>query len=69
MYDRPPFPAAWARMHGKGRVYYNSMGHREDVWTGEIFQQLILGGLAWALGNIDADVPPNFKEVTPGAIT
>ncbi len=65
MYNRPPFPATWARMHGKGRVFYTSMGHREDVWTGEVFQKVFLGGLAWALGNVDADVTPNFDKVTP----
>jgi type 1 glutamine amidotransferase len=32
-YKRPPFPLAWARKEGKGRVYYNAMGHRDDVWT------------------------------------
>ena len=32
-YDRPPFPATWARMHGKGRVFYTSLGHREDLWS------------------------------------
>ncbi len=32
MYQRPPFPATWARKHEKGRVFYTSMGHREDVW-------------------------------------
>ncbi len=35
-YDRPPFPATWARMHGKGRVFYTSLGHREDVWSNPI---------------------------------
>jgi uncharacterized protein len=30
-YKRPPFPIAWARTEGKGRVYYNAMGHREDI--------------------------------------
>ena len=33
LYQRPPYPATWARMCGKGRVFYTSMGHREDVWT------------------------------------
>ena len=32
-YQRPPYPETWARMHGKGRVFYTSMGHREDMWT------------------------------------
>ena len=42
-YQRPNFPATWARMHGKGRVFYTSMGHREDVWTNPIFQNLLAG--------------------------
>jgi len=66
-YDRPPYPATWARMHGKGRVFYTSMGHREDVWTNKIFQQILLGGFAWALGNVDADLTPNINKVAPKA--
>jgi type 1 glutamine amidotransferase len=55
-------------MHGQGRVFYTSMGHREDVWTNEeYFQPIVLGGLAWALGRVDADVTPNISKVTPGA--
>ncbi len=67
LYDRPPFPATWARMHGKGRVFYTSMGHREDVWTNPIFQQIVLGGFAWAMHDADADVTPNIAKVTPKA--
>ncbi len=67
LYQRPPYPATWARMHGKGRVFYTSMGHREDVWTNPIFQQIALGGIAWALHNVDADVTPNIATVTPHA--
>ena len=36
IYDRPSFPATWARLHGKGRVFYTSMGHREDVWDSDL---------------------------------
>ena len=43
------------------------MAHREDVWLGQPFQQILLGGLAWALGNVDADVTPNVEKVTPDA--
>jgi type 1 glutamine amidotransferase len=66
-YARPPFPATWARMHGRGRVFYTSMGHREDVWTAGVFQQILLGGLAWALGEVVADVAPNLDRVAPQA--
>ncbi len=44
-YDRPPYPATWARKHGEGRVFYTSMGHREDVWTNPIFESILIGGL------------------------
>lgn len=64
-YARPAYPATWARMHGKGRVFYTSMGHREDVWTSPIFQDILTGGIAWALGDVKADVTPNLAQVAP----
>jgi len=66
-YQRPDFPCTWARMHGQGRVFYTSLGHREDIWTNPFFQTIVLGGFAWALGNVDYDVKPNLDRVTPGA--
>lgn len=66
-YQRPSFPATWARMHGQGRVWYTSLGHRHDVWDNPIFQKILLGGMAWAMGDADADVAPNVDKVTPGA--
>ncbi len=68
-YQRPAYPATWARQHGKGRVFYTSMGHREDVWTNPIFQEILVGGISWAVGNVVADIPPNLEVVTPGALT
>jgi type 1 glutamine amidotransferase len=65
-YQRAPYPATWARMHGKGRVFYTSMGHREDVWTNPLFQSILLGGIAWTLRNVDADVSPNLESAAPG---
>ena len=66
-YQRPPFPATWAHVYGKGRVYYTSLGHREDVWTNPLCQQIAVGGFDWAMGNVDADITPNLDKVTPKA--
>lgn len=66
-YQRPPFPATWARRQGNGRVYHTSLGHREDVWTNPKVQEIFLGGLAWAFGHVTAEVPPNIDQVTPQA--
>lgn len=66
-YKRPRFPATWARRHGKGRVFYTSMGHREDVWTNPVFQAIFVGGIRWSIGAVELDVPTNLAQVTPGA--
>jgi type 1 glutamine amidotransferase len=66
-YERPPYPASWIRNYGKGRVFYTSMGHREDVWTSPQFQSLIVGGISWAVGDVEANTTPNIQSVTPEA--
>jgi type 1 glutamine amidotransferase len=65
----PNYPMTWARKEGSGRVFYTSMGHREDVWTNPLFQAVTLGGLAWAAGNVQAEIPANFREATPDAMS
>ncbi len=67
MYQRPPYPETWARKHEKGRVFFTSLGHREDVWSSDFFQNLLLSGLSWALGNVEAEIPANIDKVTPNA--
>jgi type 1 glutamine amidotransferase len=69
MYKRPPYPATWARKHGNGRVFYTSMGHREDVWTNPIFQKVTLAGLAWATGKTQFDPKGNVSQATPEVVT
>jgi len=65
LYVRHPYPATWARMYGKGRVFVTSLGHREDVWTNPVFQKMLTGGISWAVGRVDADITPNIESVTP----
>ena len=64
-YERPNYPATWARKHGDGRVFYTSMGHREDVWENPKFQNLLVGALSWVFGHVDADIPPNMQKAAP----
>ncbi len=67
MYQRPPYPATWAHAYGRGRVFYTSMGHREDVWTNPVFKKLLFGGIHWASGSLSARVLPNLQQAAPGA--
>lgn len=67
MYQRPHYPATWAHMYGRGRVFYTNMGHREDVWTNPVFQSVLVGGINWVVHNAKAKVTPDLLKVTPGA--
>ena len=67
------FPVSWCKQFGEGRVYYHSLGHREDVWDptwkegtkdrknspeiAHTYQDMILGGILWALKLKEGDSP------------
>ena len=57
------YPIAWTKKVGQGRLFYTSLGHREDVWENPVYQKHILEGIRWALGFVDADATPQLKEV------
>ena len=76
--DKTPgdYPIAWMKEYGKGRVFYTSLGHREDIWdpnwegqrknspeVSRQYQQHILGGIKWALGLEQADATPQKTRV------
>ncbi len=58
------YPVSWCKQYGKGKVFYTSLGHREDIWDtdpnisdrknpediAKNYQAHILGGIEWALG-------------------
>jgi len=59
------YPVSWCKQFGQGRVFYTSLGHREDVWDPEwkekdgkrkvspadslAYQKHIEGGILWTL--------------------
>lgn len=45
------FALAWTRRQGEGRVFYTALGHRAEVWNDPRFQQLLVGGLLWSMGD------------------
>ncbi len=46
------WPIAWTRTVGKGRMFYTSLGHEQDVWKDPRYQELLLNGIKWAMGQI-----------------
>ncbi len=52
------FPVSWCKEFGTGKVFYTSLGHREDVWENKKYQRHVLGGIKWALGLEPGDATP-----------
>jgi len=52
------YEVAWCRDYGKGRVFYTSLGHRDDVWTNPLYQQHLIAGIRWAMGDLEGDATP-----------
>jgi len=68
MYNTPAYPIIWCKTLGNGRIYYNGLGHREDVWRDPVFQASIVDAAEWALGDPEADAEPNFDKAVPKEI-
>ncbi len=65
-YERRPYPVTWARMQGKGRVFYTAIGDRPENWENSFFLNLLAGGIRWSLGDVAASVSPNLAAAAPG---
>lgn len=52
------FAVTWAKMYGKGRVYYSTLGHVSANWDDPKLQKMYVEAIKWALGLVDADVTP-----------
>jgi type 1 glutamine amidotransferase len=58
------YGVSWCKDYGAGKVFYTSLGHREDIWDADpdlkerknsveiskAYQAHVLGGIEWALG-------------------
>ena len=60
-YKRPDkvYPVAWIREYGKGRVFYNSMGHMNETFMKPEIVGHLLAGMQYILGDVDANATPN----------
>jgi len=52
------FPLAWAKMYGKGRVFYSSLGHASSTWDNPDVYRMYFEALKWSLGLIEGDATP-----------
>jgi len=60
------WPLAWAKMYGKGRVFYSALGHASATWDNPDVYHMYYEAIKWALGEGNPDVTPRpFSGATP----
>jgi type 1 glutamine amidotransferase len=50
----PDRPLVWCRRFGRGRVFYDALGHFAQTWSDPRQLALVSGGIAWASGLVRA---------------
>ena len=53
------YPLAWAKMYGKGRVFYGSFAHAAETWDIRNVQQMYFEAIRWALGLTEGTPAPH----------
>jgi type 1 glutamine amidotransferase len=59
--DRPDndYALAWVRSHGKGRVFYSTIGHNPFVFWDKRMLEFYLAAIQFALGDLEAPTTPS----------
>lgn len=52
------FAVSWVRSYGKGRVFYCSLGHRNDIFWNPAVLRHYLDGIQFAMGDLPAETAP-----------
>lgn len=56
------YPISWVSTYGKGRTFYCSLGHRDEIYWNPVVLKHYLAGFQHVLGDLDADASPTTKE-------
>jgi type 1 glutamine amidotransferase len=61
-----PYPISWVSTYGKGRTFYCSLGHREEIYCEPAILKHYLAGIQYVLGDFDVDASPTVKSTGDG---
>jgi type 1 glutamine amidotransferase len=53
------FAVAYAKMYGKGRVFYSTLGHTNESWDDPDIQKMYFEAIRWALGMTEGSTMPH----------
>jgi hypothetical protein len=56
------FAITWSKMHGKGRVFYSSLGHTREAWQDPQVQTMYLEAIRWVLGGSEGSTATHPKR-------
>jgi type 1 glutamine amidotransferase len=56
------FAITWSKMHGKGRVFYSSLGHTRESWQDPQVQTMYLEAIRWVLGGSEGSTATHPKR-------
>ena len=60
------FAVAWAKMHGKGRVFYSTLGHTEEAWSDPDIRKMYFEAIRWVLGMTEGSTASHARPQTSG---
>jgi uncharacterized protein len=60
------FAVAWAKMYGKGRVFYSTLGHTEESWDDPDIRKMYFEAIKWVLGMTEGSTVPHPRPQESG---
>jgi uncharacterized protein len=60
------FAVAWAKMYGKGRVFYSSLGHTEESWDDPDIRKMYFEAIKWVLGMTEGSTASHPRPQASG---
>jgi len=61
------FGVSWIHKAGNGRVFYCSLGHREEIYANPTVLKHYVAGIQYALGDLKAEATPSGKAAAAPA--
>lgn len=56
------FAVSWVRAYGAGRVFYCSLGHRDEIYWNPAVLRHYLAGIQFVMGDLPADATPSIRR-------
>jgi len=60
------FAVAWSKMHGKGRVFYSTLGHTQESWSDPDIRKMYFEAIRWVLGMTEGSTASHPRPTGDG---